>query len=322
MFRRSVVLSALATPGLVGGARAQTAPQPPAGAPMSQAPGVYRFKVGSFLVTMVHDGYSRRPVEGLVRNAPVEEVKAVLAESFLPTTYYDGVYTVPFIQAGRHLLAFDCGTGGQMSPTSGQMAANMRVAGIKPEDVTHVVQTHFHGDHINGLTTADNVAVFPNAEIVVPEVEWAWWTGAGNETRSPEGQRGNFANTTRRFAPYAGRIRHLAAGAEVVPGVRAQAAYGHTPGHTLFHVADGSQQLLVLADTTHRPELFVRRPDYYSLFEFDAAMAAQTRKQVLDQVATDRVQVVGYHFPFPATGFIGRDGSGLRYVPASWSATV
>ncbi len=319
MFRRSAMLSALAMPALVGGARAQAVP---AAAAPGQVPGVYRFKVGDFLVTMVHDGYSRRPVEGLVRNAPVADVRAVLAGSFLPTTHYDGVYTVPFIQAGRHLLAFDCGTGGQMSPTSGQMAANMRFAGLRPEDVTHVVQTHFHADHINGLTTADNLAFFPNAEIVVPEVEWAWWTGAGNESRSPESQRSHFANTARRFAPYAGRVRRIAAGAEVVPGVRSVAAYGHTPGHTLFHVADGNQQLLVMADTTHRPELFVRRPDYYSLFEFDAPMAAETRRKVLDQVATDRIQVAGYHFPFPATGFIGRDGNSLRYVPVSWSATL
>ena len=321
MFRRSALLSALGSPLLLTAASAQTQPQSTAAAP-AQMPGVYRFKVGSFLVTMVHDGYSRRPVEGLVRNAPVEEVRAVLAESFLPTTHYDGVYTVPFIRAGAHLLAFDCGTGGQMSATAGQMAANMHAAGIRAEDVTHVVQTHFHADHINGLTTAQNVAVFPNAEVVVPETEWAWWSDTGNETRSPEGQRAHFANTARRFGPYAGRVRRLAAGAEVVPGIRALAAYGHTPGHTLFHVADGNQQLLVLADTTHRPELFVRRPDYQSLFEFDAAMAAATRRRVLDQVATDRIQVAGYHFPFPATGFIGRDGNSLRYVPASWNSTV
>ena len=319
MNRRSALLAALAAPSLATAARAQAPAAPTASA---QVPGIYRFKVGSFLVTMVHDGYSRRPVEGLVRNAPVEDVRAVLAESFLPTTHYDGVYTVPFIRAGQHLLAFDCGTGGQMSATSGQMAANMAAAGIRAEDVTHVVQTHFHADHINGLTTAQNVAFFPKAEIVVPEVEWAWWTDTGNETRSPEGQRAHFANTARRFGPYAGRVRRLAAGAEVVPGIRALAAYGHTPGHTLFHVADGNQQLLVMADTTHRPELFVRRPDYQSLFEFDAAMAAATRRRVLDQVATDRIQVAGYHFPFPATGFIGRDGNSLRYVPASWSATV
>ena len=322
MFRRSAMLGALAAPALLHPAPSQAQPAATPLPPGAQAPGVYRFKVGGFLVTMVHDGFGRRPVEGLVRNAPLAEVQRVLAESFLPTTTYDGPYTVPFVQAGPHLLAFDCGTGGQMSPTAGMLAANMRFAGIRPEDVTHVVQTHFHADHINGLTTAQGQAVFPNAEIVVPETEWAWWTEAGNESRSPEGQRAHFANTARRFAPYASRVRRIAAGAEVVPGIRALAAYGHTPGHTLFHVADASQQLLIMADTTHRPEVFVRRPDYQSLFEFDAAMAAATRRKVLDQVAADRMQVAGYHFPFPATGFIGRDGNSLRYVPASWNPVV
>ena len=75
---------------------------------------------------------------------------------------------------------------------------------------------------------------------------------------------------------------------------------------------------MVLADTTHRPELFARRPGMQSLFEFDAPAAEATRRRVLDEVATDRVQVIGYHFPFPAAGHIARDGQGYRYVRADW----
>jgi glyoxylase-like metal-dependent hydrolase (beta-lactamase superfamily II) len=315
--RRAALVVALAAPALVRPAAAQTAAAPaPA---IAQAPGWYRFRVGGFTVTTVFDGYNRRPVEGLVRNTPLPEVQATLAESFLPTATYDGPYTVTFVDTGRLLIAFDAGTGGQLTPTAGLLAANMAAAGLDPARVGLVIVTHCHQDHIHGLTTRDGTAVFPNAEIAIAEPEFAWWTEAGNETRSPEGQRGNFANVTRRFAPYQGRIRRFAPGAEVSPGIQSLAAFGHTPGHCIFRVADGGDQVMVLADTTHRPELFARRPGMQSLFEFDAPAAEATRRRVLDMVATDRIRVIGYHFPFPAAGFIARDGEGYRYVRADWS---
>jgi glyoxylase-like metal-dependent hydrolase (beta-lactamase superfamily II) len=315
--RRQAILATLATPALLRGAAAQTAVPP--GPPLAQAPGFHRFKVGGLTLTTVHDGHARRPVEGLVRNAPVEAVRQVLAESFLPTTHYDGVYTVPFLDTGRMLIAFDTGTGAQMAPTAGHLHRNMRAAGLDPARVGLVVITHCHQDHIHDLTTRDGQAVFPNAEVAVGETEWAWWTDPGNESRSPEGQRVNFANVARRFAPYQGRIRRFAAGSEVAPGVRAIAAHGHTPGHMIFHVADGADQLMILADLTHRPELFARRPELHSLFEFDTPAAEATRKRVLDQVATDRMKAVGYHFPFPATGHFLREGEGYRFLPVEWS---
>lgn len=296
-------------------ALAQTAPAGGAG----QAPGWYRFRLGDFSVTTVFDGFSRRNLDGLVLNAPVETVRGVLAESFLPTGHYDGPYTVTFLDTGRLLIAFDTGTGAQMAPTAGRLGANMAAAGIDPARVGLVVITHCHQDHIHGLTTADGRAVFPNAEVAIAEEEHAWWSDTANEARSPQGQRVNFANVARRFAPYQGRIRRFAAGAEVSPGVRAVAAHGHSPGHTVFHIADGAEQMMVLADITHRPELFARRPDYVSLFDFDGAAAAASRRRVLDQVAADRMRVIGYHFPFPAVGHIARDSEGYRFHRDAWS---
>jgi glyoxylase-like metal-dependent hydrolase (beta-lactamase superfamily II) len=253
----------LAAPTLFRGARAQTAPAP-AAAP--QAPGFYRFKVGGFTVTTVHDGFRTMPVMGFVLNAPLEEVQRVLAESFLPGDTYFNIYTATVVDTGRHLVVFDTGNGPQPAgSTAGRMAENLRAAGIDPARVTHVVLSHFHGDHISGLTDAQGAAAYPNAEVVVPEAEWRFWTDLGNEARSPERQRANFANTQRRFAPYNGRVRQIADGAEAVPGVRAVAAYGHTPGHTCFHIADGADQMMFLADTTHRPELIARRPGFHTI---------------------------------------------------------
>ena len=294
----------------------------PAPAATGQAPGFYRFKVGGLTVTTVHDGVARRSVEGFVRNAPLADVQAVLAEGFMPTDTFTIPFTVTFVETPQGLVVFDAGTGGQLAPTAGLMAANMRAAGLDPAAVRTVIVSHFHGDHITGLTTAQNAVVFPNAEVVVPAAEWAWFTDASNEARSPEGQRGTFANVARRFGPYQGKVRQVADNAEVVPGIRAVAAHGHTPGHTCYHVADGSAQMMFLADLTNRPELFARRPDFQAVFDFDGDMAAATRRRILDRAAADRMLVTGYHYPFPAQGRIAKEGQGFRFVAGDWSSAV
>lgn len=309
---------ALAAPALPRGAIAQAAPSATA-----QAPGFYRFKVGGFTVTTVHDGFAQRPVQGFVRNAPLEEVQKVLAESFMPTDTLRIPFTVTFVDTGSRLIVFDTGNG--VTPpgdTRGRMTENMQAAGLDRTKVDLVVMSHFHGDHVNGLLDAEGAAAFPNAEVVVPATEWAWWTDEGNQSRTPEAQRGTFANVARRFAPYQGKIRQLAAGAEATPGIRAVAAHGHTPGHTCYQIADGNEQAMFVADTTNRPELLARRPDFHIVFDIDPEMAEASRRKIYDQVAADRMRITGYHFPFPANGYMAKEGNGYRFVPAFWSSEV
>jgi glyoxylase-like metal-dependent hydrolase (beta-lactamase superfamily II) len=319
--RRSIFLAGsalLASPAIIRPAMAQPATTSPA-----QTPGFYRFKVGSFTVTTVHDGFVARPLEGFVRNAPLAEVQGVLRDAFLPQDRMVIPYTVTFLDTGRDLVVFDSGNG--VTPagaTIGRMIANMRSAGIDPAKVTRVVMSHFHGDHVNGLLNAEGLAAFPNAEVIVPEAEIAWWGDATNETRSPEGQRANFANSARRLAPYAARMRRVGPDSEVIPGVRSVAAYGHTPGHTCYHIADGAEQMMFVADTTNRPELLARRPEFHIIFDFDAVAAEATRRRIYDRVATDRIRVTGYHFPFPANGYLTKEGSGYRFVAADWTGAV
>lgn len=305
-------------------AMAQVAPQaaPPAS---PQAPGFYRFKLGDFTVTTVHDGFARRanPLEGLVMNAPAEQVRAALEGALLPTAGLMNPYIVTFVDTGRGVVAFDAGTGaGQMAPGTGLLPRNLAAAGIRPEDVTLVVVSHFHGDHITGLTTAADQPFFPNAEVAVPTREWAWWSDTANEARSPQQQRATFANTARRFAPLRSRMRMYEDGAELAPGIRAIATPGHTPGHMSFHLASGTKQLFVTADAAGRPELFLRNPGWHSVFDFDGDLAAESRRRLFGRIAAERAQLCAYHFPFPGTGFVAAEGAGFRFVPADWSGTV
>jgi glyoxylase-like metal-dependent hydrolase (beta-lactamase superfamily II) len=114
-------------------------------------------------------------------------------------------------------------------------------------------------------------------------------------------------------------VKKYAADQELVPGITSLAAYGHTPGHMVFRVSSGSEQVLVLSDTSNHPALFVRNPGWHASFDMDAAKAEETRRRIFDMAATDRIPVQGYHFPFPATGHIGKHGDGYKFIPTAWN---
>jgi glyoxylase-like metal-dependent hydrolase (beta-lactamase superfamily II) len=280
--------------------------------------GFHRIQVGSLPVTVVTDGVVRRPdaTQGLVVNASPEQVTAAMQAGGLSGPGIDNPYNVTFVQTRRGLVALDAGNGSGANASVGRMVENMRAAGLDPDQVVLVAHTHFHGDHIGGLLTAAGTPLFPKAEVAVPEREWSFWTDAGEESRAAESRRPNFANVRRRFAPYEQKLSRFAPGAEVAPGITAVPTPGHSPGHTSFLVSDGNAQLLVLGDCVTTPVLFVSNPDWYPVFDMDPPLAVETRKRILDRAATERLQVVGYHFPMPATGRVERAGaSSYRLVP-------
>jgi glyoxylase-like metal-dependent hydrolase (beta-lactamase superfamily II) len=327
MHRRTALLAApallAAAPALVSTGFAQTAPNPVP--PSPQAPGFFRFRVGDLTAVTVHDGMVRRanPLEGLVVNQPSSAVEAALQAAMLPVRNVINPYIVTFLETPRGVVAFDAGTGaGQLPAGTGLLPQNLAAAGIRPEDVTLICVSHFHGDHITGLTTPDNRPFFPNAEVAVPAAEWAWWSDDSNAARSPQQQRGTFANTARRFGPLRARMRMFEDGAEVAPGIRAIATPGHTPGHTAFHVSSGRDQLFVTADAAGRPDLFLRNPGWHSVFDFDGPMAEQSRRRLFGRIAAERARMAAYHFNFPGTGFVAVEGEGFRFVPADWSGQV
>ncbi|MEJ5231650.1 MAG: MBL fold metallo-hydrolase [Geminicoccaceae bacterium] len=283
-------------------------------------PAVRRLQVGELEVTLIHDGHARRPLEaGFVRNAPLEQVRAALVDAFQPADALLIPFTTVIVNTGSALVAIDAGNGDSGAPGTGLWRAGLEAAGYRPDQVDLVVVSHFHGDHINGIRLKDGTPVFPNARLLVPEQEWAFWMDDGQMSRAPEAMRGAFQNVRRVFGPEAGKVERFAGERELVPGITAVPAIGHTPGHHAFRLSSGDQSLLVWSDTTNKPELFVRNPDWQVVFDMDGNRAAETRKRLLDMLASERMPVVGYHFPFPAVGFVAKEGTGWRYVPAFWS---
>ena len=302
MHRRDLLIGAAAAATLPGLAVAQTA----------AAPRFHRMTVGSLPVTVLFDGEVSRDVAqgNFVPNVTPDQLRAALGG----TTTIQNPYNLTVVETRGGLVLFDTGFGQGAAAGLGQHRAAMQAAGIDPARIAVVVFTHFHPDHISGLIAADGSTAFPNAVVKVPEREWIFWNDAGEESRVAEGRRANFGLVRARFAPYAAKLERFAPGAEVAPGVTAIATPGHSPGHTSFLVADGNQQLIVIGDAVTTPGLFLANPEWYPMFDMDPTQAVASRKALLDRTATDRIQVVGYHFPFPGTGRVERAGTGYRLI--------
>lgn len=312
--------AALAAPAFLTASDAPVFAQ--AAAAAAQAPGFYKYKVGDITVTAINDGFFNRPLEGFIRNAELPAVQSAMSAAFLPTNAVPIPFNTLVVETGGKVVLLDTGNGNVGAPTSGTWMANFRAAGYDPAKVDSVVISHFHGDHINGVRLRDGSAVFPNAEIQVPAPEWAFWMSDERMNAAPEAMRGAFQNVRRVFGPVASNVKRFEPGADVAPGVASMAAFGHSPGHTVFVVNSGNAKLTYMADVTNHPALFVRNPDWSAIFDMDADGARATRRRLLDMAASEKSRVHFYHAPFPSNGFISRDGNGFQLVPAQWTPSL
>jgi glyoxylase-like metal-dependent hydrolase (beta-lactamase superfamily II) len=317
--RRSL-LTGTATTALFAGAGPAAAEAPPAG---KQAPGVYRYKIGSFELTALYDGIWYRPItDKFIRNASFTEVEHALDAAYMPHDKLETPFTTLVVNTGKKLILIDTGTGGQISPTAGMIGDNLAAAGISPKTVDQIVISHFHPDHINGIKDKDNALVFANAEIMVPAPEWAYWMDDANLNAAPADLKLTFLNQRRIFSDIAPQVTRFDPGKEVSPGIVTLAAPGHTPGHTVFAIHSGDQSLLVLGDTAQHPAIFARHPNWQAAFDVDGVEAVATRKTLFDRAAADRMLVTGYHFPFPAYGHLIKTAGGYEHVPAPWQPNL
>ena len=318
--RRNLLAGSAAAAAFASRADLAAAAEPAAA---KQAPGIYRYKIGSYELTALYDGIWYRPItDKFIRNAPFAEVERALSDAFMPADKLATPFTTLVVNTGSKLVLVDTGTGGQIGPQAGVLGDNLSAAGIDPKAVDLVVISHFHPDHINGIKDKDNGLVFPNAEIMVSAPEWAFWMDDANMNAAPAELKLTFRNQRRIFADIAKQITRFEPGAEVAPGIETLGAPGHTPGHTVFAIHSGDQSLMVLGDTAQHPAVFARHPDWQAAFDIDGDAAVATRKKLFDRAAADRMLVTGYHFPFPACGHIVKRGNGYEHVPLLWNIAV
>lgn len=292
-----------------------------AGAPQvgTQAPGWYRMMLGDFEVTALSDGTVDLDVKQLLTNVKPREVDALLKRSFTANPVRTSVNGY-LVNTGDKLVLIDTGAAGLFGPTLGKLVENLKASGYQPEQVDAVVITHLHPDHVGGVM-ANGQAVFPNATLHVDQRDAGYWLSAEQLAKAPEAAKGFFQGAMASAKPYAdaGKLKTFDGNTTLVPGVRALAAYGHTPGHSVYAVESKGQKLLLWGDLMHVSAVQFAKPVVTIQFDVDSKSASVQRRNAYTDAAKGGYLVAAAHLPFPGIGRLRAEGAGYRFVPVDYA---
>jgi glyoxylase-like metal-dependent hydrolase (beta-lactamase superfamily II) len=288
------------------------------GTGIGQAPGYYRLALGTFQVVALSDGTIDLPVDQLLKQPP-EKTRAALKRDFIALPAETSVNAF-LIDTGTKLVLVDTGAGALFGPTLGRLVESLRAAGRSPEQVTDIVITHMHGDHVGGLV-ADGKVVFPNAVVHADQHDADYWLSQANLDKAPDSMKDFFRGAMASINPYvaAGHFQPIKGDGEIVPGVRSEAAYGHTPGHTVYVVESQGQRLVLVGDLIHVGAVQFPHPEVTIQFDSDPKAAAASRAKVFQQAAKEGAWVGAAHIAFPGIGHLRANGKGWDWVPVNYT---
>lgn len=291
--------------------------------PNRQIPGVYHRRFGSFLVTALSDGYVEMGYN-IFREFEPHEVDEMMAR--------DHRVSPPRISVNCFLLRgpagtvlIDCGSGEKFGPTAGKLFENLEAAGVRSEEVDHILLTHCHPDHSCGLTNpVTGERLFANATVIANRKEIEHWYSDAEMQAADERKRLRYFGWAReQVDPYRdGRLRLVDDGEEVLPGITLVECAGHTPGHSTWLLNSEGKQMIVWGDLAHVPEIQVARPEVSMSFDHDPDMAARNRTNLLARIFKQDMLVAGMHIHFPGFGWLVREGTGYRVAIEQWNFEI
>jgi glyoxylase-like metal-dependent hydrolase (beta-lactamase superfamily II) len=328
-FRAGARPAVAATPTpLLTSASAQAEDARQAGAEPLNGNGFYRFKIGDFHASVISDGYGEIPITPiLAMNVSEAELAPVLKANFMQPVIQI-TNNILVVDTGRERILVDTGFGEKLGPSFGSfpgLEANLHRAGIAPESVNLVVTSHGHLDHIGGFVTKSGALAFPRAQFVFVDTEWNYWTGSRYESEVncspiPEPFKTSTIVAARNnLPPVADRSRFVKQSGEITSGVHYVASPGHSPSHASILFTSGNEQFVHMGDIAHNPVTSLQHPEWTPVFDYDPPQAIKSRKAILDRVATDRIMVMGYHFPFPAVGHVVQHDTAYHWEAAQWA---
>lgn len=270
--------------------------------------------IGGMTLSSISDGNLTLPANMIFSDMD-DGVQAQLSADFDLGDTLTPPCNVTLLQTGDRTILFDVGAGQEFMSSTGTLIDTLADLGVSPDDVTDVVFTHAHPDHLWGLVDDFDDLVFQNAQYMMGQAEWDYWTNP--ETVDTIGDaRTTFAvGAARRLERIKEQISFFKDGAEVLPGVAARATFGHTPGHMAFEVRDGTNAMMILGDCIGNHHMAFRHPDIASGSDQDPDMGIATRMALLDQLAADQMPVLGFHLPGNGVGRVERDANAYRFIP-------
>jgi glyoxylase-like metal-dependent hydrolase (beta-lactamase superfamily II) len=229
--------------------------------------------------------------KSILLNPDAEAVKKVMYDDRNPSTINAFV-----IKTSGKTILIDTGTG-----SGGKLLKNLESAGITPDKTDIVIITHMHSDHVGGLAGEKAEKVFTSADVYIAAPEFRYWVDAVASEK-------NTARTLK--AVYGNKLKTFEWNENITPEIKALAAPGHTPGHTVFEISSGEDKILVIGDLVHNIKVQTLDPSISVVFDSDPKQAAAVRKQIFKSAARSKTRVAGMHIPFPGVGYLSEDTGG------------
>lgn len=271
-------------------------------------------KIGGAQIDVVSDGSLTLPGSFIFEPMPKDMLKPILEKHVQSADQVTPPCNVTLMRSGDRTVLFDVGSGPDFAPNSGILLESLETLGVAPEDVTDIVFTHAHPDHLWGLLDDFDDPLFPEANYMIGKTEWDYWIDPNTVDAIGEARASFAVGAQRRLAMIEDNVTFIKDGEEIMPGVAARQSYGHTPGHMAFEVASGSQSVMIIGDAIGNHHVAFERPDWASGSDQDQDTAAKTRLNLLDQLAASKMQVIGYHLKGNGLGRVEKTGSTYRFV--------
>jgi glyoxylase-like metal-dependent hydrolase (beta-lactamase superfamily II) len=257
------------------------------------------FKVGAMQVSVLRDGRLAVPNDGSVFGGHPGQVSDLLKRAGEPG---DKIYLdidVLLVRTGKRLVLIDTGYGPKGKSVLRQSLGQVQVS---PSDITDILITHAHTDHVGGLVDAAGRPAFPRAVIHMSANEWRFMQHE-SDTR-------DIASAVR------GQVRTFVPGSAVIPGIRSRPLYGHTPGHVIYELVSNGERLLDTGDTAHSSVISLARPEWPIAWDSDKPLGAKNRARELRSLASSHERIFAVHFPYPGVGYITARTRGFAFIPS------
>lgn len=270
-------------------------------------------QLGQATLTTVSDGSLVLPGEFIFGPMPQDELGGVLSKAGVSATRLEPECNLALYQDGTNTVLFDVGSGQDFAPTAGTILDSLDAVGLTPGDITHVLFTHAHPDHLWGLLDDFDEPLFYDATYMMGRAEWDYWWNP--ETVNTIGTaRATFAvGAKRRMEVIEDQVVLFDDGDEVLPGIAALATPGHTPGHMGFEVRSGSQAALIVGDSISNDHVALLRPKWRSGSDQDTDTAIVSRMMLLDRLTHEDLSVVGFHISNGGMGRITASGDEFTF---------
>ena len=271
-------------------------------------------------IQVISDGFMQLPMSMIMPDPAMREAARKLLGSTLDAQQDDAsmkqVCNITLLSYSDKLVLFDVGAGFNFMPTTGELVGALEAIDISPEDITDVVFTHAHPDHLWGLLDDFDELSFPDAQYHIHEREWDYRLDDMTLSQTPEARQSFVVGAQNRLPMIEDRISMFRYGDEVLPGVEAVNTSGHTPGHSAFAIHSGDTSMMIIGDALTHSLISFAHPKWALAMDQSPDEAVKTRLSLLDRLAVDKTPIIGFHLSNGGQGYVERLEQAYRFVAA------